>query len=435
MRHNAIAIVVIALLILTIGGNVSFAESKLTFWNMPFNTQEVSQEYVKWWEENIAKVLPNLEADTYYGPGTYDAQRKNFVVQAKTGKPDVIEGLVEDLTVYTKQDLIVDLTDLFNSWEDKDQFVQSTVDALMFDGKLYGIPYNTNARVLLYRKDLFEEYGLEVPKTWDEYVKVASAITEKTNKEVYGAYFCSKVGDPRAFQEFVSWFYQVSHKEPVFKKDESGKWIVNATPEQLANVLSLYHDLVFTNPDFPSIDPNQRGNGWPEEDNGYVAGQWAMVPMGPWIWGHRGDNETARAILEEKTGIAPLPIPDGGIAATYLEVKPIMVNKHSKNPEAAWNMAKFITSRDAMAGWAWDSGFIPARKDVSALEQFQQSWWQQGFSAQLKNGVSLAPVNWLPPQQSMLEAVDMVIYEKKTPEEAGQWLYDELVKQVEKGLI
>ena len=96
-----------------------------------------------------------------------------------------------------------------------------------------------------------------------------------------------------------------------------------------------------------------------------------------------------------------------------------MVNKFSKNPKEAWEMAKFITSRDAMAGWARDSGFIPARKDVSALEKFKNSWWQQGFSAQLGDAVALEPVNWLPPQQTMLEAVNKVIYGKKSPEEAG----------------
>jgi ABC-type glycerol-3-phosphate transport system substrate-binding protein len=424
-----------AILICTMMTTVAFAQPKLTFWNMPFNTQEVSPEYVKWWEENIAKDCPDFEADTYYGPGTYDTQRKNYIVQAKTGKPDVIEGLVEDLTAYTKQDLILDLTDIFNAWDEKDQFVPSTVKALTVNGKVYGFPYNTNARVLLYRKDLLEEFGLEVPKTWDEYVKTASIITEKTDKKVYGAYLCTKVGDPRAYQEFVSWFFQVSHKAPVFNKDADGKVTVNATAEQFAKVLTIYKDLIFSNSDNPAMDPNQRGNGWPEEDNGYVAGKWAMVPMGPWIWGHRGDNETARAILEEKTGIAPLPIPDGGVLATYLEVKPIMVNKHSANVDMAVEMAKFITSRDAMAGWARDSGFIPARKDVSALEDFKNSWWQQGFSAQLPNAVALSQVNWLPPQQSMLEAVNMVIYEKSSPEEAGQWLYDELVKQAEKGLL
>jgi ABC-type glycerol-3-phosphate transport system substrate-binding protein len=113
----------------------------------------------------------------------------------------------------------MDLTALFNAWADKDQFVPSTVKPLTVDGKVYGLPYNTNARVLLYRKDLFKEYGLEVPKTWADYLKVASAITEKSGKKVYGSYLCTKVLDPRAYQEFISWYFQVSKKEPVFKKD------------------------------------------------------------------------------------------------------------------------------------------------------------------------------------------------------------------------
>ena len=436
MKGRLTLTVLVALLIVTMVATVALAQKpKLTFWNMPFNTQEVSPDYVKWWQAEIVKALPDVEADAFYGPGQYESQRKNYVVQAKTGKPDVIEGLVEDLTVYTKQDLIMDLTELFNAWAEKDQFVPSTVKPLTVDGKVYGLPYNTNARVLLYRKDLFKEYGLEVPKTWADYLKVASAITEKSGKKVYGSYLCTKVLDPRAYQEFISWYFQVSHKEPVFKKGADGKWAVNAKPEQFAKVLQLYKDLTLGNDKFPGMDLNQRGNGWPEEDNGYVAGKWAMVPMGPWIWGHRGDNDTAKAILEEKTGIAPLPVADGGVLATYLEVKPIMVNKFSKNPKEAWEMAKFITSRDAMAGWARDSGFIPARKDVSELPDFKSSWWQQGFSAQLGDAVALEPVNWLPPQQTMLEAVDKVIYGKSSPEEAGKWLYDTLVTQAQKGLL
>ena len=162
---------------------------------------------------------------------------------------------------------------------------------------------------------------------------------------------------------------------------------------------------------------------------------------GGWCQWDRGSGDIARTMkqhgrfLKRKPALPPLPVADGGVLATYLEVKPIMVNKHSKNVDQAWEMAKFVTSRDAMAGWAWDSGFIPARKDVSDLEQFKNSWWQQGFSAQLPNAVALSQVNWLPPQQTMLEAVNLVIYQKNTPEEAGKWLYDELVKQAEEGLL
>jgi multiple sugar transport system substrate-binding protein len=415
--------------------SVVWAAPQLTFWNMPFNSQEVSPNYVNWWEQAIATVCPNFNVERYYGPGTYEDARKNFVLQARTGKPDVIEGLVEDLTVYARQELIADLTVDFKGWAEHAQFLPETVKALTLDGKIYGIPYNTNARVLLYRKDVLAEYDLEVPTTWEEYVQVAATITKQSGKRMAGTYFCSRIGDPRAFQEFISWYYQVSHRQPIFTHSADGAWRVNATPAHFTKVLTLYHDLVFANSEFPPTDLNQRGNGWPEEDNGYVAGEWAMVPMGPWIWGHRKDNPTARMILEEHTAIAPLPIPQDGVPATYLEVKPIMINKYSKNFKEAWDLTKFLTSRDAMAGWAWDSGFLPTRHDVAESEVFRRSWWQQGFRAELPTAVALEPVNWLLPQYTILQAVGMVIYQKKTPEEASQWLYEELIKLTEKRLL
>lgn len=64
----------------------------LSFWNMPFVTQEVSPEYVKQWEEAVKTALPNATVDTFYGPGKYKDQRDKFLLQAKTGVPDVSKG-------------------------------------------------------------------------------------------------------------------------------------------------------------------------------------------------------------------------------------------------------------------------------------------------------------------------------------------------------
>ena len=87
----------------------------------------------------------------------------------------------------------------------------------------------------------------------------------------------------------------------------------NGTVDQFEKVLALYGE-VFTG-EFPAADPNVRGTGWPVEDPGYVAGKWAMAPMGPWLWGRRTESDTAKDILENKTGIARLP--DGSQQAIH----------------------------------------------------------------------------------------------------------------------
>ncbi len=41
---------------------------------------------------------------------------------------------------------------------------------------VYGIPYATNASGVIYNKDLFEQAGVEVPDTWDEFISVIETL-------------------------------------------------------------------------------------------------------------------------------------------------------------------------------------------------------------------------------------------------------------------
>jgi ABC-type glycerol-3-phosphate transport system substrate-binding protein len=183
--------------------------------------------------------------------------------------------------------------------------------------------------------------------------------------------------------------------------------------------------------DNPACDPNQRGTGWPVEDPGYVAGKWAMAPMGPWLWGRRTESDIAGDILENKTGITRTPYSDNGVPATYLEVKPIMLNSYSSDKDAAWELMKFIVSKENMANWLADSGGIPARKDSAEMDIFETvgiKWWMQGFANELPISVTMAPINWGPVSEANLRAVNYVIYDEKTPAEAAKWLYDTIVE-------
>jgi ABC-type glycerol-3-phosphate transport system substrate-binding protein len=398
---------------------------ELTFWNMPFVTQEVSPTYVAQWEENVQTAVPNAQVDNFYGPGGYTEQRERFLLQAESGTPDVIEGLLEDTAAYVQAGSIEPLDAYFEAWEDADMFVPSTLEPLRINGQLYGIPYNTNARALVYRTDLFEEAGLAVPATWDEMLAAARTITEMTDGETHGIFVCTEIGDPRAAQEFISWYYQVSGGENMFSVAEDGSVTYNATVEQLEQVLGLYDEL-FTG-EFPAADPDQRGTGWPVEDPGYVQGQWAMAPMGPWLWGRREEGDLQKDILENRTGITALPIPEGGTPATYLEVKPIMMSSYAEDKDATWELIKFITSRDQMGLWLSDTGGIPARTDSLEMPEFTETdigVWLQGFADQLPIAVAQAPINWGPVSEANLRAVNSVIYDEMDPAEAAQWLFD-----------
>ena len=405
----------------------------LTFWNMPFNTQEVSPSYVKSFEQNATTALPNYKLSHFFGPGGYTAMRQKFLVQATSGTPDVIEGLLEDVPVYAQKGDIAPLNSFFNSWSQKSEFEKSTLAPMTINGKLYGLPYNTNARGLIYRTDVLAKYNLPVPKTWSDLINEARTITKDSNKSMYGLFLCTKVNDPRSPQEFISWYYEVSNGKHMF--DVSGSNVTfNGTVNQFDKILTLYKE-AFSGSD-PAVNPAVRGAGWPTEDPGYASGKWAMAPEGPWLWGRRSGDPTAATNLDHSK-IAPLPVPQGGGQFTYLEVKPIMMNAYAKNKAGAWKLMQYITSAKEMAGWDASSGGIPTRKDALAMPVFQGALgkWDAMFAANIPDGIAQAPVNWGPVATAEMRAVDYVVYGQKTPHAAAQWLYSKIKGIISAGQI
>jgi ABC-type glycerol-3-phosphate transport system substrate-binding protein len=80
-------------------------------------------------------------------------------------------GWIEDVTPYTQDPKLTDL-----AWYGIDDFYESALDYGRFEGIQYGFPITGEWDVLFYRKDLYEEKGLSVPKTMDELYENAVAI-------------------------------------------------------------------------------------------------------------------------------------------------------------------------------------------------------------------------------------------------------------------
>lgn len=55
-------------------------------------------------------------------------------------------------------------------------FVAGSDEPYKYEGGVYGLPSTQQFYMLFYRTDIFEEYGLELPKTWDEFLEVASVL-------------------------------------------------------------------------------------------------------------------------------------------------------------------------------------------------------------------------------------------------------------------
>ena len=84
--------------------------------------------------------------------------------------PDII-GIGGDInySYYMDADILMDISD----YEGLSSIKQSYLDIgealkIIPEDGVYGVPYVANAAGVLYNKDMFEEYGWEIPTTWDE---------------------------------------------------------------------------------------------------------------------------------------------------------------------------------------------------------------------------------------------------------------------------
>lgn len=66
-----------------------------------------------------------------------------------------------------------DLWDKYRAEYDLDDMPANVVDNMRYEGKLYAVPFGMNTMFFFYRKDLFEEKGVQPPTTMEEYVELA----------------------------------------------------------------------------------------------------------------------------------------------------------------------------------------------------------------------------------------------------------------------
>lgn len=87
--------------------------------------------------------------------------------------PDVFDLNGENLAVYAKQNAIADLTDLIKGSELYGKVDPEMWESITLNGRIYGIPQEIPSGAVTYvRKDWLDRLGMDIPKTYDEYIEM-----------------------------------------------------------------------------------------------------------------------------------------------------------------------------------------------------------------------------------------------------------------------
>lgn len=405
------------------GGDGGSGESPLLWipWMLGSgNTSKLPRQYFK------NQFNSSHEYDVKVGTFTYMDARKKFLTGARTGQPDAIEGLLSHRAEYAFADLLEDLGPYVENLEYFNGFKDPAIEAGKVKGSLVALPYTGNARALVYRKDIFNDLGLEPPTTGKEFLEVGRAIKD-SDHDIVPYHNCTKKGSVRSFQEWISHVYQTIDGQLYEFKD--GSWTMMADAEDLGKIFDTWYYQVYA-ADNPVGDPDDKGTGWQANDPGYLNGRYAMIPCGPWIrkW-TSGENitnsERTKTILNEKTRIAPLPYPKGGTNGTFFEVKFYMMNKYSKTKDRAWEAMKYLASPEYLNNAPAYYNATPIHDDVKA-DMTSPDW--SAFKEAIPSGTALAPIKWGEVRKAYYENMQQVVWGRTDPYKAGEQLHASLKK-------
>lgn len=150
--------------IATVGFMANFLKTNFVDEYNAANADTVQIELVPF--QGLGRLEEEIIADARGKIGLYDAY---VLMPVITGNIDELGGL-KDLTQFVRENSEL-------AWSDVTLFHRDV--AAVYNNKVVTLPLDGDVLLMYYRQDLLDEYGLDVPRTWDEYSEVAEFFDGK----------------------------------------------------------------------------------------------------------------------------------------------------------------------------------------------------------------------------------------------------------------
>lgn len=149
---------------------------KVTMWIYPIGGDLESS----WWEPKVAEFeeqYSEVDVDVVVQPWENRDEKLTTAIAGGEG-PDVVYLIPDQVPQYAQIDALAEVSDAMAS--DEDDFRESALAAMTYEGKLYGVPLLQSATGTLVNKKVLADAGItEIPKTWDDVLAAAPKLKAK----------------------------------------------------------------------------------------------------------------------------------------------------------------------------------------------------------------------------------------------------------------
>lgn len=285
----------------------------LEYWAWPAGSKTVVDEW------NAAN--PDIQIKLSDAGGGDESSQKLLTASRAGNAPDL--ALVEYTTLPSLivADVPLEITDYVGDVQDA--FTEGTWAQTTFDGAVFGVPQDVGPMALVFREDRFEELGVPVPTTWEEFREAAAAVKEADPDTVIASL------PPTEFGFFAGVATQAGGQ---WWSVDGEEWSVGIADEASLEVADYFEELAtegliqtepLLTPEYNAMVNAGTMLSWPsavwapsviESVAPDTAGSWAMAPLPQWT--------------------------PGDTAVAYQGGSALVVTKNSEHPEEA---AKFAT--------------------------------------------------------------------------------------------
>ncbi|MFK0254948.1 ABC transporter substrate-binding protein [Streptomyces sp. NPDC090445] len=209
-----------------------------------------------------------------------------------------------------------------------DAFLRPVVDTATFDGRLYAVPYVTNAGLLYYRKDILDQEGERPPRTWADLARQARTIAPKHGLDGYAGQFLPYEGLTVNVTEAVH------SAGGSILRDDGARVAVDSDAARAG--LRFLADGVRD-----GWIPRE-ALGWKEEESrqAFQDGRLLFLRNWPYVYANAGAEGSKVA---GRFGAVPLPGPDGP-GTSVLGGSNLAVSSHARHPATAADLISYLTS-------------------------------------------------------------------------------------------
>lgn len=322
----------------------SYEGTQLSFLGFVHPTLDAMKKMIPDWEKltgikiyteetDIGKVHEKHIVDVTTGTNKYD-----LVMTAEVQAPESWElGYIENLTPWLENEKGVSTPEWFD-FEDLHPGYTMMFTSIK-DGNTYAIPISGTVALLMYRKDLFEQYNKEVPKTLDELLETAKFFEEQNiteeGRRVHGISFRGRPALAGA-----NWLFSIlihSYGGYLVDPQDQETPLLDEYKEEAIQTIEYEQELLkYGVPGIPGFDAYDAINAYRQGFAAMVIEASVLAP---------GVLNPDESIVFDKTDFAPLP---AGPAGSYNQsfAHGVALTSSSNNKEAAYAFIIWMLSEE-----------------------------------------------------------------------------------------